>query len=100
MEVHVLISHPLRAIHLTFGFTMRHVHYVCELSALGFQVNLTRLSQCLRLPHSSDLARLIILCRSESQIASELARFIVDLIASRKRAFAKLTVRDLFPESS
>ena len=53
-----------------------------------------------RLPNSSDLARLIILCRSESQMASELARFIVDLTASRKRAFAKLTVRDLFPESS
>ena len=57
-------------------------------------------SKCSRFPISSDLARLIILCRSESQIASELARFIVDLIASRKRAFAKLTVRDLFPESS
>ena len=53
-----------------------------------------------RLPTSTDLARLIILCRSESQIASELARFVVDLTASRKRAFAKLTVRDLFPESS
>ena len=57
-------------------------------------------SKCFRLPNSSDLARLIILCRSESQMASELARFIVDLTASRKRAFAKLTVRDLFPESS
>ena len=57
-------------------------------------------SKCLGLSNSSDLARLIILCRSESQMASELARFIVDLTASRKRAFAKLTVRDLFPESS
>ena len=57
-------------------------------------------SKRFRLPTSSDLARLIIVCRSESQIVSELARFIVDLTASRKRAFAKLTVRDLFPESS
>ena len=57
-------------------------------------------SKSSRLPNSSDLARLTILCRSESEMASELARFIVDLTASRKRAFAKLTVRDLFPESS
>ena len=57
-------------------------------------------SKCLRLPTSSDLARLINFCRSESSLAGELARFVVDLDASRKRAFAKLTVRDLFPESS
>ena len=57
-------------------------------------------AKCFRLPTSSDLARLIIVCRSESQIANELARFIVDLTACRKRAFAKLTVRDLFPEIS
>ena len=56
-------------------------------------------SKCLRLPTSSDLARLIILCRSDSHIASELARYIVDLTASRKREFAKLTVRDVFPDS-
>ena len=48
----------------------------------------------------SDLARLIILCRSDSHIASELARFIVDLTASRKREFAKLNVRDVFPDSA
>ena len=52
------------------------------------------------LPTSSNLAHLIILCRSDRHFAGELARFVVDLTASRKRAFAKLTVRDLFPESS
>ena len=57
-------------------------------------------SKCLRLPISSDLARLINFCRSEGRLAGELARFVVDLEASRKRAFAKLTVRDLFPEST
>ena len=57
-------------------------------------------SKCFRLPTSTDLARLIILCRSESQIASELARFVVVLTGSGKRAFAKLTFRDLFPEPS
>ena len=57
-------------------------------------------SKCLRLPTSVDLARLISFCRSDSQIAGELARFVVDLTASRKRAFAKLTVRDLFPDSA
>ena len=57
-------------------------------------------SRCFRLHTSTDRVRLIILCRSESQIASELARFFVDLVASRKRAYAKLTVRDLFPVSS
>ena len=57
-------------------------------------------SKCFRLPTSTDLARLIILCRSESQIASEFARFTVGLPGSRKRSFAKLTVRDLFPEMS
>ena len=57
-------------------------------------------SKCFRLPTSSDLARLIIVCRSDSQMVGEFARYIVDLTASRKRAFAKLTVRDLFPESS
>ena len=41
-------------------------------------------SKCFRLPISTDLARLTILCRSESQIASELARFVEDLTASRK----------------
>ena len=57
-------------------------------------------SQCCRLPTSSDLAHLIIFCRSDSQLAGELARFVVDLTASRKRAFANLKVRDLFPESA
>ena len=57
-------------------------------------------SKCLRLPISSDLARLINFCRSDGRLAGELARFVVDLDASRKRAFAKLTVRDLFPEST
>ena len=57
-------------------------------------------SKCLRLPTSSDLARLINFCRSDGRLAGELARFVVDLDASRKRAFAKLTVRDLFPEST
>ena len=57
-------------------------------------------SKCLRLPISSDLARLITFCCSERRLAGELARFVVDLDASRKRAFAKLTVRDLFPEST
>ena len=47
-----------------------------------------------------NLVRLITFCRSEGRIAGELARFVVDLEASRKRAFAKLTVRDLFPEST
>ena len=57
-------------------------------------------SKCLRLHISSDLARLINFCRSEGRLAGELARFVVDLEASRKHAFAKLTVRDLFPEST
>ena len=57
------------------------------------------LSQCLRLPNSFDLARLIILCRSDRQLTGELARFVVDVTASRKREFAKLIVRDMFPES-
>ena len=57
-------------------------------------------SKCLRLPNSTDLARLINFCRSDGRLAGELARFVVDLDASRKRAFAKLTVRDLFPEST
>ena len=53
-----------------------------------------------KLPISSDLARLINFCRSDGRLAGELAHFVVDLDASRKRAFAKLTVRDLFPEST
>ena len=57
-------------------------------------------SKCLRLPTSVDLARLISFCRTDSQIAGKLARFVVDLTASRKRAFVKLTVRDLFPDSA
>ena len=42
----------------------------------------------------------ITLCRTESQLAGELARFVLDLTAGRQRAFAKLTVRDVFPEES
>ena len=40
-------------------------------------------SNCSRLPHSSDLALLIILCRTDGHVAGELARFVVDLTASR-----------------
>ena len=57
-------------------------------------------TKCLRLPNSSDLASLIIRCRSASHSADELARFVMDLTASRKREFARLTVRDLFPDSA
>ena len=57
-------------------------------------------SKCLRLQTSSDLARFIILCRSDSQVASKLARFIVDLTACRKHEFSNLTVRDLIPDSA
>ena len=43
---------------------------------------------------------MIILCRSDSRIACELARSIVDLTAGKKREFAKLIVRYLFPDSA
>ena len=56
--------------------------------------------KCCRLPITADLAYLITLCRTENQIAGELARFVLDLTAGRQRAFAKLTVRDVFPEES
>ena len=57
-------------------------------------------SKCFRFPIAADLAHMITLCRTESQLAGELARFVLDLTASRQRAFAKLTVRDVFPEAS
>ena len=57
-------------------------------------------SRCSRLPNSAELARLIILCRIDGQLAGELARSVVDLIARRKREFAKLTVRDVCREST
>ena len=57
-------------------------------------------SKYMRLPISSDLARLVIFCRSNGQLAGELARFVVELMFCREKAFAKLTVRDLFPEST
>ena len=76
--------------------TLKHLSENIENGNECFEIPL----KWLRLPTSSDLARLIILCRSDSHIASELARFIVDLTASRKREFAKLTVRDLFPDSA
>ena len=57
-------------------------------------------SKCLGLSNSSDLVRLIILCRIDGQLAGELARSVVDLIARRKREFAKLTVRDVCREST
>ena len=37
---------------------------------------------------------------ANSQIGSELASFVVDLTASGQREFAKLTVRDLLPDSA
>ena len=57
-------------------------------------------SKCFRLPITADLAHLITLCLTESQLAGGLARFVVDLTARRQRAFAKLTVQDVFPEAS
>ena len=57
-------------------------------------------SKCFRLPITADLAHLITLCRTESQLAGGLARFVVDLTARRQRAFAKLTVRYVFPVAS
>ena len=53
-----------------------------------------------RLPISADLARLIILCRENRQLVDEFARFVVDLTGCRKGEFAKLAVRDIFPETT
>ena len=57
-------------------------------------------SKRFRLPTPADLARLIILCRENRQLVDELAQFLVDLTACRKREFSKLTVRDIFPEAT
>ena len=57
-------------------------------------------SRCSRLPNSAELARLIILCRIDGQLAGELARFVVNLNARRKLEFAKLIVRDVVAEST
>ena len=57
-------------------------------------------SNCFTLPLAADLVHLIVLYRIEGQLAGELARFFVDLTASRKRAFARLNVREVFPEAS
>ena len=57
-------------------------------------------SKYFRLPNSADLAPLIILYRENRELVDELARFVVDLTACRKREFSKLTVRDIFPEAT
>ena len=51
-----------------------------------------------RIPLSCDLVRLVILCRKDYRLVDELARFCVEALSCRQRAFKKLTVRDLFPD--
>ena len=51
-----------------------------------------------RIPLSCDLVRLVILCRKDYRLVDELARFCVEVLSCRQRAFKKLTVRDLFPD--
>ena len=99
-EWHSVFSCPVgNACRLRFKLALSDVQSSAEISESPIDI-LEIPSKCLRLPISSDLARLINFCRSEGRLAGELARFVVDLDASRKRAFAKLTVRDLFPEST
>ena len=50
-----------------------------------------------RIAIASDLAVLVANCRSDEQLVRDLARFVVDSIACRQRAFRKLSVRDVFP---
>ena len=45
--------------------------------------------------HYADLVNLVIRCRKENLLVEELARFVVDVIACRQRAFRKLSVRDV-----
>ena len=54
-------------------------------------------SQLERKTVSTDLATLVIKCRKDERLVCELARFVVDSIACRQRAFRKLSVRDIFP---
>ena len=99
-EWHSVFSCPVgNACRLRFKLALSDVQSSTENSESPVEI-LETLSKCLRLPIPSDLARLITFCRSESRLAGELARFVVELDASRKRAFANLTVRDLFPEST
>ena len=94
-EWHSVFSCPVgNACRLRFKLALSDVQSSAEISESPIDI-LEIPSKCLRLPISSDLARLINFCRSEGRLAGELARFVVDLEASRKRAFAKLTVRDL-----
>ena len=51
-----------------------------------------------RIPLSCDLVRLVILCRTDAKLVDELARFCVEVLSCRQRAFKKLTVRDVFPD--
>ena len=99
-EWHSVFSCPIgNACRQRFKLALSDVQNSVESSESPIEI-LETPSKYLRLPISSDLARLITFCRSEGRLAGELARFVVDLEASRKRAFAKLTVRDLFPEST
>ena len=51
-----------------------------------------------RIPLSCDLVRLVILCRKDYRLVDELARFCVEALSCRQRAFMELIVRDLFPD--
>ena len=53
-----------------------------------------------RKPTSKDLATFLIKCRTDERLVRELARFVVDSISNRQRAFRKLSVRDILPTVS
>ena len=61
------------------------------------KVVLKPLKQRNRLTISSDLASLVLKCRSDEQLVCDLARFVVDSLSCRQQAFRKLDVRDIFP---
>ena len=93
-EWHCVFSCPVgNACRIRFQLAHSNIQSLSEHVKDGKEIFGTP-SKCLRLPTSSDLARLIIPCRSDYHIASELARITVDLTASKRREFAKLAVRD------
>ena len=61
------------------------------------KVEFKPLKQRNRLTISSDLASLVLKCRSDEQLVCDLARFVVDSLSCRQQAFRKLDVRDIFP---
>ena len=56
-------------------------------------------SLCGRITIAADLAVLVTQIRHEERLVCDFARFVADILSTRQRAFRKLSVRDVFPQT-